>query len=69
MYAAGASATSVAAALFFENLWTIAATCAIAVVTTAVRERMRRREFDARWDLAEAAAPASVWRSAGNSSS
>ena len=40
--------------LVLDNVATVAAASIIAVVTTALRERLRWREFEARWSLAEA---------------
>jgi signal transduction histidine kinase/DNA-binding response OmpR family regulator len=40
--------------LVFDNTATVVAASVIAVVTTALRERLRWREFEARWSLAEA---------------
>jgi len=39
---------------YFDDVMGIAASCAIAVITTSIRERLRWREFKTRWTLAEA---------------
>ena len=39
---------------FFDNVSTVVAASAIAIVTTAMRHRLRWREFAARWTLGEA---------------
>jgi signal transduction histidine kinase/DNA-binding response OmpR family regulator len=39
---------------FFDNLFTITAACSIAVITSAMRERLRWKEFQTRWNLARA---------------
>jgi two-component system sensor histidine kinase/response regulator len=54
IYVAGASAAGVTGQPLYDNLATIAAAGAIAVLTTAMRDRLRRREFGTRWDLAQA---------------
>ena len=45
---------ALASQVFFDNVATVVAASVIAVVTTALRERLRWREFEARWSLAEA---------------
>jgi signal transduction histidine kinase/CheY-like chemotaxis protein len=39
---------------FFDNVATVLAASVLAIVTTAMRDRLRWREFQARWSLAEA---------------
>jgi signal transduction histidine kinase/DNA-binding response OmpR family regulator len=54
IYALGAWSEGVSGQPFFDNLFTIAAACGIAIVTTAMRERLRWKEFQTRWNLARA---------------
>ncbi len=55
-YAAGELlvGNSLATQAFFDNLFAITAACGIAVVTTAMRDGLRWREFTTRWTLGEA---------------
>jgi two-component system, sensor histidine kinase and response regulator len=44
----------VATQALFDNLFTISAACGIAIFTTAMREKLRWREFQTRWTLNQA---------------
>jgi signal transduction histidine kinase/CheY-like chemotaxis protein len=54
IYTVGALGSGVAGQAFYDNLFTIAAACGIAIVTSAMRERMHWKEFQTRWNLARA---------------
>ncbi|MGH7787866.1 MAG: response regulator [Candidatus Binatia bacterium] len=54
IYALGAWLSGIGGEVYFDNLFTIAAACVIATLTTAMRERLHRREFATRWNLTRA---------------
>jgi len=54
IYAVGALGSGVVGQPFYDNLFTITAACGIAIVTTAMRERLQWKEFQTRWNLGRA---------------
>ena len=54
IYSAGALANGVSGQPFYDNFFTLGAACGIAIVTTAMRGRLRWKEFQTRWNLAQA---------------
>jgi signal transduction histidine kinase/CheY-like chemotaxis protein len=54
IYAVGALYSDVSHEVLGDSATAIVAACAIAIVTTAMRERMRWKEFQTRWNLARA---------------